>query len=115
MVGIDAVDLAEIRIRDASEFDPDDKTSVLTIDVDAELLLDLLFDKGDAYWLIEEKAGVSFHDMDYNETYAAGQTQIFVRCELQGLFDGEQIEQLELIGMEDLLPDGPGHPAFSSG
>lgn len=111
MIGVASGDPLTVRIEDAVEFDPEDEVAVLTISVTAELLLDLLFDKGDAHWLLESEAEISFYDFDYNETYAAGQTLVYVKGELQALFKDDQIEQLELISLEDLPADDPDHPA----
>jgi hypothetical protein len=111
MTQIDTVDLLDVAVSDAVEFDPEDGIAVLALTVKTEMMLDLLFDKGDAHQLLESGADISFYDFDYNETYAAGQTTVFVRGELRCLFDGEKIDQLELISLDDLAPDDTDHPA----
>jgi hypothetical protein len=114
MTSVDSVNLLGKAVSDAVEFDPDDGIAVLTLMVKAELMLDLLFDKSDAHWLIESDADISFYDFDYNETYAAGQTTVFVLGELRCLFDGEEIDQVEMISLTALAQDDTDHPAASS-
>jgi hypothetical protein len=101
---VDTADLLAIDIDDALEFDPDAGTAVLSLTVEAELMLDLLFDKSDAYWLLESEAQVSFYDFDYSETYAAGQTVVVVKGELQALFteSEDEIDQIEFVSLRDL-------------
>lgn len=115
MIGVDSVDVLSLEAVEALEFDPEDGIAVLTLAVKAELMLDLLLDKGDAYWLLESKAGISFYDFDYNESYAAGQSIVFVVGEMRALFkqgeEGDEFEELEFISLDDLPEDDLDHPA----
>lgn len=113
MIQVEEVDILGVEIEGAVEFDPEDQTAVLDIRAKAELVLELVFEQGDAEWLIERKADISFHDFEHNESYAAGQTTVFVAGELRALFkQGEdRVDQLEFISMDDLPEDDPVHPA----
>jgi predicted nucleic acid-binding protein len=111
-VYVETYDLLELAITNAYEVE-EDGTGVIDLEAKVELTVDLLFDKAAAEWLVERRSEVSFHDWDYNETYAAGDTTIYVVGRLTGLFDPAvpEVRDLELMTVNDLPENDPAHPA----
>jgi PIN domain len=123
LVGVEPVCFLSLSVDDAMELDQEQGIAVLTLTAKLETMLDLLFDKGDAYWLSESNADISFYEMNFNETYAAGQTDVFVEVELRAVLNDDteaeetgedeeaEFEELELVAVKDLSSTDPDHPA----